>query len=423
MVRLALAALVVVLAGCKGELNPSYCGVHREDPDCLTSGVDLLDAPAGPQCTADPDCTGATPVCDTAVGHCVECLLSTSCPSMQVCGTDQRCHGCVTDGDCASGVCQATQSCAMEQNILYAIPNGSGTECSRTSPCAFSTAVGQLTATRFIIKLGNVPGTKYTDAPITVDEPYGVQIIGTGVTYAPAAGEAAITASGANLEILGLTIENASATAVRCTSGVLTLQGMTLDQSGGYGVQATDCSLRVSRTRLSNHPLGAIAAGAGMHEIVNNIVSDTGTGSNIENGAVTITAATGGRLAFNTIVNTSSRSGNRIGGISCTEATAGAFAVAQNVVAAWGSANNASGPGGNDQCTFRENFETQNLGSVGFTPDYHLTAATPAGSIRDANTPAMQADCSTQSVYLDDIDRQARPFNNFCDRGADEYRP
>jgi hypothetical protein len=331
---------------------------------------------------------------------------------MQVCGSDQRCHGCVTDGDCASGVCQATQVCAMEQNILYAIPNGSGTDCSRTSPCTFSSAVGQLSATRFIIKLGNVPGVNYTDAPITVDEPFGVQIVGSGVTYVPGTGDAAITASGANLEILGLTINNASSTAVRCTAGVLTLQNMTITRSGGYGVQATSCNLRVARTRLTGHPLGAISAGAGTHEIVNNIVADTGTGNNIDLGAITITGATGGRVAFNTIVNTSSRSGNRTGGISCTEAGAGSFAVAQNIIAAWGSANNATGPGGTDQCAFRENFETQSIGSVSFSPDFHLTAATPAGSIRDANTPAMQADCSSQSVYIDDIDRQARALTH-----------
>ena len=68
----------------------------------------------------------------------------------------------------------------------------------------------------------------------------------------------------------------------------------------------------------------------------------------------------------------------------------------------------------------------QNFADVRFvsTTDYHLTAQSPAGLIVDAASPAMAVDCAEGNSHIDDIDSAlARPYNNFCDRGADELRP
>jgi hypothetical protein len=272
---------------------------------------------------------------------------------------------------------------------------------------------------RHIIKLTRVPGTNYTDAPITIDEPFGVQIIGTGVVYAPEDSGDAITASGANLDIVGLTISDIEGSGVRCTGGALTLQQMSITKSSGYGVNAVGCNVSVRRTDLSRHPAGAIFLTGGVHEIRNNVIHDNGN-SNLETGVVRIVGASG-RMRFNTIVNTLSRGGGqRIGGISCSELTSGAFAVAQNIIVNYGAGDPIGGT-----CTVRDNFIRSSAAEVQFASatDFHLTAQSPVGLIRDDSSTVVSSDCSEGDGHIDDVDGEARPYNNFCDRGADEYRP
>jgi hypothetical protein len=419
---------LVHVAGCKGDLNPAYCAQNRDDPDCLTVGVPTLDA-ATPECSSNPECVGDPGglVCDTVAQQCVECLVGddSSCPPMQVCGVDQQCVGCATDDDCASGVCLATRTCALAENILYAASGGAGPDCTVGAPCTFTVAAAKLSTGRHIIKL-NGGGADYAEPPITIAAGFGVQIIGTNAVYRPTGGPpegAAITATGVNLEILGLTIASSVGSGVACTqatSGLLSLFDATITESGAYGVIASNCDVTLQRSQLSLHPAGAIFVTGGTHEIRNNIIHGNGT-SSLETGAVQIVNANG-RLRFNTIVNTVSRSGGqRIGGVACSEATAGGFVVAQNIIANWGNAGTAIGPG----CTVRDNHQTQDIASVRFvsTTDFHLTASSPPAAVLNANTPAVSADCTEGSGHIDDIDGQSRPAENYCDRGADEYRP
>lgn len=425
--RLAVAALLLAGGGCDRQLNPAYCATHRDDPDCLSGGLVTLDA-AAPECASDMDCTAdpGRPVCDVAAQRCVECIdgvnESVCAATNEVCGTDQECHGCVRDGDCmASGVCLATQSCALEQNILYAIPAGTGTSCSRTAPCTLTGAVEQLSPQRFIIKLANVPGTDYTDAPVTFDQPFSVQLIGKGVTFRPNGVGDGITASGSSLEILGLAIRGATGAGVRCTAGALAVQEATIATSGAWGIDASDCNVRVMRSRISQNPEGAISLSGGEHLLRNNILDENGNTATLEQGNVRILGATG-RFVFNTLVKNQSRNGgSRVGGVFCDDAAA-EFVVAQNLLAEWGNSAALS-----DTCTLRTNYTTQTIADVKFVSDtdYHLTAATPAGTNAVRNDPSVvvDMDCSDDGGHIDDIDGETRPAENYCDRGADEYRP
>lgn len=426
MVRLAIAALFLVV-GCQGELNPTYCAMHLEDPDCTGQGGGEVIEPPVQECTTDAECIGNANggACDTTRHTCSQCVPGgnvSACTALgQQCGTDQRCHGCITDNNCASGVCLATQMCADEGAVLYATPEGSGDTCTAQVPCSFDGATDQLTPTRHIIKLNRGTTGMYTGEPITIDESFGVQILAKDVTFSATDNEddsPAITASGANLEIVGLTIIDSASAAIRCTAGVLTLQQVTLRNSTGYGVEATSCNTNLKRGDLSGHPLGAIRITDGMHEIRNNFIHDNGTDS-LTTGAVFIQNASG-RMRFNTVARNLSDNGGggRVGGILCSEV--GTFAIAQNIVVAWGGANDAVAG-----CTQRNNFERTNFADAGFvsTTDFHLTARSPLDLIRDPNSAVVDSDCTEGTGKIDDFDGQLRPINNFCDRGADEYSP
>jgi len=426
VVRLAIAATLLVV-GCQGELNPTYCAMHLEDPDCTGQGGGEVIDPPIQECTTDADCAGNPNggACDTTRHLCAQCVPGgniTACTALaQQCGTDQMCHGCITDNNCASGVCLATQVCADEDAVLYATPEGSGDMCTAQAPCSFDGATDQLTAARHIIKLNRGNTGEYADDPITIDENFGVQILAKGVTFRATDdgdGEPAITASGANLEIVGLTVANSASAAIRCTAGVLTLQQVTLTTSTGYGVEATNCNTNLKRGDLSGHPLGAIRITGGMHEIRNNFIHDNGSDS-LTTGAVFIENASG-RMRFNTVAKNLSENGGggRVGGIRCSQV--GTFALAQNIVVAWGGAND-----GVAGCTQRNNFESTNFADAGFvsTTDFHLTARSPMDLIRDPNSAIVDVDCTEGDAKIDDFDGHLRPFNNFCDRGADEFSP
>jgi hypothetical protein len=418
VVRLAL--LAIALAGCKGELNAAYCAEHRDDPDCLAEGLVRLDAPR-PECSTNADCAGNAkgPACDTATEQCVQCIdgveESACTAQMQVCGADQTCHGCIVDSDCSSFVCLANQSCAGESVVLYAAPAGSGTACSRTSPCSLDTAVQSLSSARHTIKLTTLSGFDYSGAPITIDEPYLVEIIGTGTTFTPNASGDAITASGANLDILGLRVSNAMGSSIKCTAGVLGVHAVSLVTSRAYGIEADGCDATIERSTIESHPGGAIEIANGTYEIRNNVIENIGDAALVD-GAVHITNGSG-RVVFNTIAHVMSENGggSRVGGIKCD----GGVVVAQNLIASWGDANASTG----GTCTFRDNVANQTFELFGFAgaDNLHLTAASPLDDIVDNASVVVDSDCQLDGEHIDDIDGQARP-NVACDRGADELR-
>jgi hypothetical protein len=415
------------LAACEGQLNAAYCADHLDDVDCRNAGLVRVDAPR-PECTSDPDCATSPSglVCDTGRNVCVQCIKDTNdaiCTSQtMVCGSDQKCHGCIVDSDCGSTsmVCLPSQSCAAEATVLYAAPQASGSACTKAAPCPLATAVEQLTATRHIIKLTTTfSGVDYLAEPITIDEPFGVQIIATGTTLTPIGDGDAITASGQNLEILGMTITGAVGAGVKCTAGILTLRRTIVTASTGFGLDSTACTLTVERSRFSANKLGGIQVASGEAELRNNILDRNGTSSSTGtvDGAMHIVNASG-RAVFNTIALNLSRGGgsDRIGGIKCT--SEGGFALKRNIVADNGNTNILV-----TGCTSIGNYDTRDVTTVKFlnTNDFRLTAQSPPGAVLD--DPGATDDCKVNGALIDDYQGDPRPTNSFCDVGSDELEP
>jgi hypothetical protein len=416
------------LAACEGQLNAAYCADHLDDVDCRNAGLVRVDAPR-PECEANDDCatSPAGQVCDTARNVCVQCIKDTNdavCTSQtMVCGSDQKCHGCVVDSDCASTsmVCLPSQSCAAETSVLYVAPQASGSACTKAAPCPLATSVGQLTPTRHIIKLTTtVSGVDYLAEPITIDQAFGVQIIGIGTTFTPIGAGNAITASGQNLELLGMTINGTSGSGIVCTGGILTVRRTSVSESSAYGLDSTACTLTVERSRFASNKLGGMQVTAGEAELRNNILDRNGTsGSNgTTDGAMHIVNAAG-RAVFNTIALNLSRGGgsDRSGGIKCSAAGAG-FALRRNIVADNGNTNILV-----TACTSVGNYDTRDATTVKFlnTNDFRLTAQSPPGAVLD--DPGATEDCKVNGALIDDYQGDPRPTNSFCDVGADELEP
>jgi hypothetical protein len=417
-------ALLALGAGCKGQLNAAYCAEHPDDGDCRDAGLVRIDAPK-PECTFDDDCAGNPngAVCDTAAHKCALCVDDvdeTACTTqMMVCGVDQKCHGCIVDSDCASSsmVCLPTETCAEETGVLYTSPDGNGTLCTRAAPCALATAVQQLAPSRHIIKLTTtISGVDYAGPPIAIAAQFGVQLIGTGTTFTPNAAGDAITASGQNLEILGLTIRSAQGSGVACTAGLLTLRRMAITGSTSFGVSTQACGVTIERTRLSANVAGGLSITAGDVEVRNNILDRNGS-DKLEEGNIRLRTVSG-RVVFNTLaLNLSRAGGGRTSGITCT-AAGGGLVISRNILADNGPANEEI----TGDCTAVGNFLTANVDEVSFvnTTDFRLSAQSPQAAVLD--DPDADAECKRGGNYIDDFQGEPRPVG-FCDKGADEYRP
>src|SRR5687768_10246492 len=219
-----LVALVAVCAmlGCGRTLNPAYCADHPEDVDCKNAGLVAIDAPPGCAangCVGNPNGT----VCDTATQQCVQCIVGVddnACVGeTMICGDDNLCHGCIYDAHCTSSVCLPNGSCAMEGDVLYARPAGTG-DCSLANPCSFTTAVQMATTARHIIKLTATNGTVYREPPIAFTMPIAIQVLGPSTTFQPTQDGDAITVTMGNVELVGLTVSTATgatADGVSCT--------------------------------------------------------------------------------------------------------------------------------------------------------------------------------------------------------------
>ena len=416
-------------AGCGRQLNPAFCDDHPDDVDCRNSGMVAIDAPMG-ECTSSAMCAGNPngTVCDVPSQTCVQCIVGidvNSCSgNTPNCGEDHLCHGCVYDANCpASGVCLPAGTCADATAVLYARPGGIGLgTCTQAEPCTFTNALAAVTQTRHIIKLTVDQGITYSEAPITFNAPsIGVQVLGDGAAFEPIANGDALTVSAGNVEILGLSVRNATNDGLACTGGATLALRHTkfTDQTAGFGVSSQGCKVTIERSRFQRNNSGAMSLTAGTLEIRNNIIDHNGNG-NLEAGNVQI-ANSSGRFVFNTVVQNSSKGGGngRIGGVNCSPASGLAMLISRNIVS-----DNGNVPfGGNCSVPANSNY-TGTVQNARFTntTEYKLTENSPTTILRD--DPEAQTDCQigTPPKFIDDYEGQIRPAG-FCDRGADEYKP
>jgi hypothetical protein len=420
------ALLVVALApGCGKQLNPAYCDQHPDDVDCRSSGMVAIDAPMG-ECRTSAQCAGnpSGSVCDVLSQTCVQCILDvdvTGCSgATPQCGEDHQCHGCIYDAHCpGSNVCLPSGMCADETAVLYARPNGTGTACTQAEPCTLTNALAQVTAAKHIVKMTATSGTSYSEPPITIATTQPVQILGPSTTLRPSGAGHAIAVNATNVEIVGLTVANATGggDGISCTgTTILSLRQMRFLNNTGLGVSSAGCTVTIERTRISGNALGAMSLSAGKLELRNNIIDKNGT-DQLENGNVRIQNAAG-RFVFNTVVENRSKGGaQRVGGINCNPAAGEQVLVSRNIVSGNGGGNAFGGT-----CTTGNTNFTGTVADAKFVDltDYRLSSTTPTTILRD--DPESGPDCMMGAKYIDDYEGRTRPVN-YCDRGADEYRP
>jgi hypothetical protein len=432
MARQLVGAMIGALlaAGCGKQLNPAYCDDHPNDVDCRNSGFVEIDAPMG-ECRDDSMCVGNPngSVCELGSQTCVQCLegKAAACNgATPQCGGDHLCHGCLMDAHCSttSNVCLPNGECADAAKVIYAHPTGTGSMCTQSMPCTFTTAVAGVDANRYIIKLISDGTTVYRDPPITIGATTApaVQILGHSARFEPTGAGNAITVTTGNVEIVGLTIQKAQGSGVQCTAAgltLLTLRQISILDNTAFGVVSTGCKTTIERSRFSRNVSAAMLLTSGALEIRNNIVDHNGN-DRVESGNINITNASG-RLVFNTIVLNEAQNGSdRTGGVSCTQE--GTFLIARNII----SDNVATNPFRGDCKTADGNKPLNYTGTdvtlIKFKDliNYELTDMTPATILRD--DPESGPDCMLGTKYILDFRGDSRPFN-YCDRGADEYRP
>lgn len=156
---LSTLILTVALAACGGDEIPYY--LFETSPADVgggdTGGTDV--GPTGCQtaddcgdgeacveevcllsCASDDECTGATPLCETGAGICVECLAESNCDANQTC-EEFACVGlCDNDDDCPDGeciegtcepveaVCVPGSASCQENAVATCLDDGSGYE-------------------------------------------------------------------------------------------------------------------------------------------------------------------------------------------------------------------------------------------------------------------------------------------------------
>lgn len=147
----ALVIFVLYTAGCgtgdelpatgafpstEGDASAGDSGSNDATPDAKAdSGSDGgTDAAVPGKCTEDDDCSGATPICNTATGKCVGCL-----PDRDNCGPGSYCNesntcvvGCAEDKDCASDG-GATLVC--DENTHQCVGCSEAPDCPAGSIC------------------------------------------------------------------------------------------------------------------------------------------------------------------------------------------------------------------------------------------------------------------------------------------------
>jgi hypothetical protein len=357
-------------------------------------------------------------------------------PQVGISGND-----CLAHCDCASDVCLADGTCALETQIVYLREGGAGNVCSRTAPCGTLTAAfGALTQNKTAIR---VSGTiNNAEADIAVSR---IIFLGDSTTVLRGGGGGGARpmfalSGGARVEFNEVTLRDSRGEGITVTStSSLTMVRSKLENAAKEGIKAdgkvtlmqsevTSCNdatrrgiivgaageLVMDRSRIAENEGGGILVSDGGKFIITNsfIVGNKASG-----GIVTFAPSSGSKLEFNTIVDNVSGGGStQAGGVVCDNAN---LSARYNILY-----RNTGGTGGTAQkfgaCVFAGSFElaapsnddTLKFKSDTTTPkDYHLTAASP---------PTVRNVATIVCTGLSDYDGEDRPRGGACDLGADE---
>jgi hypothetical protein len=445
-VGLGVLGIALALPACR-QLNPEFCASHPQDVDCAGRSGAGIDAG---RCTQDEQCTDPTPVCDIVRSMCVPCMpgkMGACSGATPVCGTDEACHPCAMDAECASQTCLPDGSCASPLDVLYVSPTGSDlATCMPDDHCSLARALALIDGTKSTIRLDPAHYSMLATIALTHD----LHLVGRGATLdrdAPGSGEVIDIDPGTHVSLDYVTVtggDGASGDGIACVRAKLTLREVTIQGNALSGISSSGCQLVVSHSQLLNNQLGIAAtgmtsdvvlvrslvagnAGFGLsldmttYDIENNVIVKNG-GPNGNGGVLfdQISAIPVGRrvFAFNTVSQNQALFGN-VSGVVCGGSIGVPLAMTSNIVV-----NNA-GPAqvSGTACSWTYSdiapgavSGTGNLSSDPLFVDpvhnnFHLQLASPA---RDAADPA-----ATLAV---DIDGDTRPQGAGRDMGADEIK-
>lgn len=289
-------------------------------------------------CRTDANCAGAAggPRCADE-GVCVGCLAAADCsPDTPFCDAeDRRCRGCEADAECASGVClEMDGRCAAESEVAFVSLLGEDLgQCSRSMPCA--SIAYALTKLKFPTRLViHVAGGQLTiadtvlDSPIYIDGtntvldgdgsgPYvhvtsAMAVTLSNLTLAPGSGAAVTAAMNGTVRMYNSNIRGAETTggsitaersrfmgalAMRCTSGVLTVESCRFEST----LEAMSCQSSVSSSVFEANGINAIRA-SGRITLENNLFMQS---NELADTVVLESTAPGSSVRFNTFANTS----------------------------------------------------------------------------------------------------------------------
>jgi hypothetical protein len=430
MPRLALLVIsLVAVVGCK-QANPSSCELPGN-----AGMAGCPDARSGGLCAKDTDCGQLTPACNTVKGECVVCTAQNrgTCGMVTPKCENDACTACVDDMDCSaeqgtalgSGVCLPTGACAAPP-YLYVAGTGVGTTCSLSSPCSLDAALmrarspGEPTIVKAVA--GTEVFTAASDTGFAISSPsdHAVTLDLLGSTLNPKkSGSPVVTVTGFG-EILNAKISGASGATgdgIYCDGGTLTARDLTITGNANYGINTSNCVLKLSRSRIGpSNQNGGINVINGKFVIVGNIIMENG-GDTSPNPGVLISAAfdPANRLEFNTIASNGVDAGVTTAGVDCKPST---FIASNNII--WGNtvknSANPSQTGNNCAHTYSAIGPTATAGTgntatnPNLTPDGHLvnlSLTKQAEATADLTGPAER-----------DIDKQRRISP--ADIGADQ---
>lgn len=405
-------ALFALLAGCGRQLNPAYCEANPQDVDCRNAGLVRIDAPA--PCSSNAMCTMNDPdhrECDLQAGLCVECYMDdTYCVGRGLlrCGSDDQCHGCITNNDCSGGICLPNGSCLSSSNILYVSSGGGATTCSEAAKCSLAQAITLVNASGGAMLAVEIDDGTYTDGPYTISG------LSNAVLFATSGNpDGVIIQNGFTVSTQGkvefdhLSITNSANDAITCSASTVVPHHVKLFNNTGAGVAATTCTVTLDRSEIYGNAIGLDLANSTI-AVRNNFIHANGSGSARGDTGVYLHGTTSGKLKFNTVAFNLAKNGSgNYGGIDCSQS---GTVDATSCIATGNSGGQNTG-----NCGFTPIFNGPSGGVFVSTSDLHLKPNAPTPQI--INNPA--SDCSDTP---DDIDADLRPQATYCDLGADEFK-
>lgn len=424
--------------------DPNGGGACDGDEDCTDPAFPACEAEVCHECHDAAQCTASAPVCDAgftcagctapadcaayadtpicgASGACVECAEDTTCSgTTPVCNAAGSCEACTADAQCDSGICdETTGACVAEGMIAYVSTTGSGTGCSKATPCG--TVQAGVDAGRPYVKVaeGSYAGG------ISVIETQAVTVVGPATLQPGGIGQVVVEVSDtATIAFEAVTISNTSAAnAVQCSGSTavaratVRLTSSVVTLNGGIGIDATRCDVLIARSSITTNSGGGVRASESRTLIRNSMIVGNGGGTTTMGGVQFSNPTADTAIEFSTLANNVGGLAD-FAGISCPVA---GTPLAFNGVLVSGSGNQVPSTG---SCS---HFEYSNLpgGSptgtnISMDPTYVNTAS---GNYHLAPGSAGIDMGGTTGLPEVDFDGELRPNGAAADIGADEVYP